>query len=170
MGLAPVRLFVLMGITGSGKSSYGAILADRKKATYIEGDDFHPPANIANMSAGMPLSDDDRWTWLKVVAAQMTIPTGVVFVGCSALRKCYREYLTNTAGMPVHFIYLDADRPMIVKRMTARDNHFMPISLIDSQFDVLEVPDDKESASHIDISGSKDAVITRILAAIDPLI
>lgn len=166
----PVRLFVLMGVAGCGKSSYGTMLAYRKNATYIDGDDFHPRVNITKMSAGIPLTDDDRWPWLDAVAAQMIIPSGIVFTGCSALRKSYREYLASKAGMPVHFIYLAADRAMIAKRMAARDGHFMPDSLIDSQFAALEVPDDDEPSSHIDISGSKGAVIGRILAAIDPLI
>ena len=93
------RLFVLMGVAGCGKSSYGATIADRKNATFIDGDDFHPPANIAKMSAGIPLTDDDRWPWLDAVAAQMIIPSGIVFAGCSALRKSYREYLASRAGM-----------------------------------------------------------------------
>lgn len=164
------RLFVLMGVAGCGKSSYGATIADRKNATFIDGDDFHPPANIAKMSAGIPLTDDDRWPWLDAVAAQMIIPSGIVFAGCSALRKSYREYLASRAGMPMHFIYLAADRAMIDKRMASRDGHFMPTSLIDSQFAALEVPDDKEPSSLIDINGSKDAVISRIITAIDSII
>ncbi|MDB2389708.1 gluconokinase [Alphaproteobacteria bacterium] len=170
MGLKPVRLFVLMGVAGCGKSTFGAMLADRKNATYIEGDDFHPSANLAKMSAGKPLRDDDRWPWLDAVATQMIIPTGIVFTGCSALRKDYREYLLRRAGMSLHFIYLIAKRAMIANRMASRDGHFMPSSLIDSQFAALEVPDDKEPASHIDTNGSKDAVIDRIIATIDPLI
>ncbi|MGB2295653.1 MAG: gluconokinase, partial [Candidatus Puniceispirillum sp.] len=89
---------------------------------------------------------------------------------CSALRKSYREYLASRAGMPVHFIYLDADRALIAKRIAARKGHFMSPSLIDSQFATLEVPDDKEAATHVDASADKDTVIDRILAAIDPLI
>ena len=122
------------------------------------------------MSAGIPLTDDDRWPWLDAVAAQMIAPSGIVFTACSALRKSYREYLASRAGMPVHFIYLDADRALMAKRIAARKGHFMSPALIDSQFATLEVPDDKEAASHIDVSADKDTVIDKILAAIDPLI
>ena len=166
----PVRLFILMGVAGCGKSLYGAELADRVNAAFIDADEFHLPANIAKMSAGIPLTDDDRWPWLDAVAAQMIIPSGIVFTACSALRKSYREYLASRAGMPIHFIYLDADRALIARRLAARKGHFMPLALIDSQFATLEVPDDKEAASHIDVSADKDTVIDRILAAIDPLI
>jgi gluconokinase len=166
----PVRLFILMGVTASGKSTYAAMLADRMDATYIDADDYHPPANIDKMAAGIPLTDADRWPWLDAVATQMIIPSGLVFISCSALRRCYREYLTSRAGMPLHFIYLDADRLLIAARMAARDGHFMPLYLIDSQFAALEVPDDHEAASHFDINASKHAVIDRILAAITPLI
>ena len=159
-----------MGVAGCGKSSYGSLLADRFKATYIDGDDFHPPANIDKMAAGISLTDVDRWPWLDAVAAQMIIPSGLVFISCSALRKRYRTYLARQAGMPVHFIYLDADRALIAKRIAARKGHFMPPALIDSQFATLEVPDNKEATSHIDVSADKDTVIDRILAAIDPLI
>ena len=165
-----VRLFILMGVAGCGKSLYGAELADRVNAAFIDADEFHLPASIAKMSAGIPLTDDDRWPWLDAVAAQMIIPSGLVFISCSALRKRYRTYLARQAGMPVHFIYLDADRALIAKRIAARKGHFMPPALIDSQFATLEVPDNKEAASHIDVSADKDNVIDRILAAIDPLI
>lgn len=159
-----------MGVAGCGKSLYGAELADRVNAAFIDADEFHLPANIAKMSAGIPLTDDDRWPWLDAVAAQMIIPSGIVFTACSALCKSYREYLASRAGMPVHFIYLDADRALIAKRLAARKGHFMSPALIDSQFATLEVPDNKETASHIDVSADKDTVIDRILAAIDPLI
>lgn len=170
MAQNPVRLFLLMGVTASGKSSYAAMLADRMDAIYIDGDDHHPPANIAKMAAGIALTDADRWPWLDAVAAQMTIPSGLVFISCSALRKRYREYLTSQTGTPLHFIYLAADRSLIASRMAARDGHFMPPRLIDSQFAALEVPDDHEAASHIDVKASKPVVIDRILAAITPLI
>ena len=166
----PVRLFILMGVAGCGKSLYGAELADRVNAAFIDADEFHLPANIAKMSAGIPLTDDDRWPWLDAVAAQMIAPSGIVFTACSALRRSYREYLVSRVGMPVHFIYLEADRALIAKRIAARKGHFMSPALIDSQFATLEVPDDKEAASHIDVSADKDTVIDRILAAIDPLI
>ena len=172
----PVRFFILMGVAGCGKSSYGARLADQLQATYLDGDDFHPPENIAKMSAGIALDDADRWPWLDEIAANMAKVSralgadDIIFTGCSSLRRRYRDHLLGGIGAPAHFIYLAADRALITQRMAARDGHFMPNSLIDSQFSTLEIPADNEPASHIDISGSMDVVMTRILAAITPLI
>ena len=172
----PVRFFILMGVAGCGKSSYGARLADQLQATYLDGDDFHPPENIAKMSAGIALDDADRWPWLDEIAANMANASRaswedyVIFTGCPSLRRRYRDYLLAGIGAPAHCIYLAADRALITQRMAARDGHFMPNSLIDSQFSTLEIPADNEPASHIDISGSIDVVMTRILAVITPLI
>ena len=172
----PVRFFILMGVAGCGKSSYGARLADQLQATYLDGDDFHPPENIAKMSAGIALDDADRWPWLDEIAANMAKASrasradNIIFTGCSSLRRLYRDHLLAGIGAPAHFIYLAADRALITQRMAARDGHFMPNSLIDSQFLTLEIPADNEPASHIDISGSMDVVMTRILAVITPLI
>lgn len=172
----PVRFFILMGVAGCGKSSYGARLADQLQATYLDGDDFHPPENIAKMSAGIALDDADRWPWLDEIAANMANTSrasgadDIIFTGCSSLRRRYRDHLLAGIGAPAYFIYLAADRALITQRMAARDGHFMPNSLIDSQFSTLEIPADNEPASHIDISGSMDVVMTRILAVITPLI
>ena len=172
----PVRFFILMGVAGCGKSSYGARLADQLQATYLDGDDFHPPENIAKMSAGIALDDADRWPWLDEIAANMAKASrasgadDIIFTGCSSMRRRYRYHLLAGIGAPAHFIYLAADRALITQRMAARDGHFMPNSLIDSQFSTLEIPADNEPASHIDISGSMDVVMTRILAVITPLI
>lgn len=172
----PVRFFILMGVAGCGKSSYGRLLADRFQVPYIDGDDFHPPENIAKMSAGIALDDTDRWPWLDAIVTNMAKASrasgadGIIFAGCSSLRKCYRDHLLTGIGAPLHFIYLAADRALITQRMAARDGHFMPNSLIDSQFSTLEVPEDNEPASHIDINGSVDSVMSRILVAITPLI
>ena len=131
---------------------------------------------VAKMSAGIALDDADRWPWLDEIAANMAKASrasgadDIIFTGCSSLRRRYRDYLLAGIGVPAHFIYLAADRALITQRMAARDGHLMPNSLIDSQFSTLEIPADNEPASHIDISGSMDVVMTRILAAITPLI
>jgi gluconokinase len=128
------------------------------------------------MSAGIALDDADRWPWLDEIAANMANTSrasgadDIIFTGCSSLRRRYRDHLLAGIGAPAHFIYLAADRALITQRMAARDGHFMPNSLIDSQFLTLEIPADNEPASHIDISGSMDVVMTRILAVITPLI
>ena len=172
----PVRFFILMGVAGYGNSSYSARLAGQFQATYLDGDDFHPPENIAKMSAGIALDDADRWPWLDEIAANMAKASrasgadDIIFTGCSSLRRRYRDHLLAGINAPAHFIYLAADRALITQRMAARDGHFMPNSLIDSQFSTLEIPADNELVSHIDISGTMDVVITRILAAITPFI
>ena len=157
-----MRLFVVMGVAGCGKSSVGAAVADRLGAQYLDGDDFHPQANIEKMSRGDPLTDEDRWPWLQIVAEEAARQPGRVLTGCSALRRAYREYLAAAAGEPVGFIFLDGSRELIARRMARREGHFMPLSLLDSQFAALERPSDDEPALTIDISGSEAQVVARI--------
>ena len=157
-----LRLFVVMGVAGCGKSSVGAAVAERLGATYLDGDDFHPAANIEKMSRGEPLSDEDRWPWLRIVGEETAKRRGKVFTGCSALRRAYRDYLRKTAGEPVGFIFLDGSRSLIAERMARREGHFMPLSLLDSQFAALERPQADEPVLTVDISGSEADVVEAI--------
>ena len=159
----PSRLFVVMGVCGCGKSSIGTALAEKFDATYIEGDALHPPANIELMSAGTPLTDEDRWPWLKAIGERMAHEKGLVFVGCSALRKIYRALLVETAGEPVCFIHLSGSRELIAEWMDARTGHFMPPHLLDSQLATLELPDDDELAISVDIAGSPEEIVEQII-------
>ena len=159
-----MRLFVVMGVAGCGKSSVGAAVAERLGATYLDGDDFHPAENIAKMSRGEPLTDDDRWPWLKIVGQEAARRSGTVLTGCSALRRAYRECLVAAAGEPIGFIFLDGSRELIADRMARREGHFMPLSLLDSQCDALERPAADEPALTIDISGSEKEVVDLICA------
>ena len=149
------RLYIVMGVAGSGKTSIGENVAAKIGGTYIDGDDYHPQANIEKMANGTPLTDEDRWPWLEVVANELVRTEGVVLAGCSALKKAYREFITQSAGEPVQFLYLDGSKQLIGERMAARTGHFMPTSLLDSQFATLEVPDKTENAVAIDISGTE---------------
>jgi carbohydrate kinase (thermoresistant glucokinase family) len=132
---------VVMGVSGSGKSSVGAELARTMGRDFVDGDDLHPASNIEKMRDGVPLDDADRAPWLRAVAAVLADhaahPTGVV-VACSALKRTYREALRSVHG--VSFVFLDADRAMIERRLATRAGHFMPSTLIASQFDALERP------------------------------
>lgn len=131
---------VVMGVSGSGKTSIGEGLAAQLGAPLLEGDQFHPKANIDKMSSGTPLNDDDRWPWLDAIARAMKDATGGVIVTCSSLRRVYRDRLRAGAGRPVLFVFLDGTKATIAARLRERKGHFMPPSLLDSQFATLEPP------------------------------
>lgn len=134
---------VVMGVSGSGKSTVGVELAGRLGVRFVDGDDLHPEANRAKMAAGVPLTDDDRWPWLDgvrdVLAAGLSGDGGVV-VACSALRRAYRDRL-RAAGAGVRFAYLRVDRADVLARVSGRSGHFFPPALVASQFETLEEPD-----------------------------
>ena len=157
------RLFVVMGVAGCGKSTIAEGLAQSLEGTYLDGDSFHPPENIAKMSKGEPLNDADRWPWLKIFGTEIAQRKGIVVGACSSLKRSYRDHITQAAGEPVLFIYLDGSRELIAERMNAREGHFMPPSLLDSQFETLEVPGTDENAISVDISGTSQDVITAVL-------
>jgi gluconokinase len=135
-----------MGVSGSGKSTVGAMLAGRLGWAYAEADDFHPAANVAKMHAGVPLTDDDRRPWLHAIAEWMDTTAaagGAAVVTCSALRRSYRDYLS--AGRPyARLVYLEGDKDLIARRLAARQGHFFPARLLDSQFSELEPPQPDE--------------------------
>lgn len=157
----PQRI-VLMGVAGCGKSAVGAALAARLGASYLDGDDLHPASNIAKMSRGEPLTDDDRWPWLILVGQKLAIPQGILILGCSALKRRYRDRIRAEAGAPVTFIHLSGTKELIAARMGARSGHFMPTTLIDSQFAALEPPTADENVITVDI----DMPLAALVAAI----
>jgi gluconokinase len=146
------RKFVVMGVAGSGKSSVGAALGSAMGAPYIDGDDLHSAENIARMTAGIALTDDDRWPWLTKIGETLAGHPGTILVGCSALRRTYRDLIRKTSGAPVTFIHCAGSRTLIAERMAKRPGHFMPTSLLDSQFAALEPPGTDEDAITLDIS------------------
>ena len=160
------RLIVLMGVAGCGKSTIGAALAAALGTVYLDGDDFHPAANVAKMARGEPLQDDDRWPWLDVLGAELAVRQGRVVAGCSALKRRYRERIERAAGEAVTFVHLAGSRAVIEARMAARQGHFMPVSLLDSQFAALEPPQADERAITVDIDQTTPAVVAEILAAL----
>ncbi len=135
---------IIMGVSGCGKSSVGEGLSARLGIPYRDGDDLHPTENVEKMRVGIPLTDEDRWPWLDRVAATLA-SDGPVIVGCSALRRAYRDRLRAGAGGPVHFIHLAGNREVIAARMASRTGHYMPPSLLDSQFAALEAPSPEEA-------------------------
>lgn len=131
---------VIMGVSGCGKSTVGAALAERLGGTYVDGDDLHPAENIAKMSIGTPLQDTDRWPWLDRVGEALASRQETSIIGCSALKRTYRDRIRTNVAEPVLFIHLSGTREEIAMRMRNRPGHFMPASLLDSQFAALEPP------------------------------
>jgi len=163
-----IRLFVVMGVAGCGKSTIGAALADTLGGQFLDGDEFHPESNIEKMSRGDPLTDDDRWPWLERFGYEISQREGLVVGGCSALKRAYRQRITDSAGLPVLFIYLKGSRELIADRMGKRTGHFMPTTLLDSQFATLEVPSADERAIAVDIDSTTDQIVAAITAQIRP--
>jgi len=138
---APV--VITMGVMGCGKSSLGEALAARVAGRFFEGDLEHPPQNLEKMQAGVPLTDADRAPWLQAIAERAHAHrdgTTPIVISCSALKRSYRMQLRERIGMGLCFVWLDVPKPVIVTRIAARDDHFMPATLIDSQFASLEPP------------------------------
>ena len=156
---------VLMGVSGCGKSSVGAALAARLGCIYLDGDDLHPPGNIAKMRNGIPLEDDDRWPWLDALAQSLVRADGTVIIGCSALKRAYRDRIRDGAGSPVFFVHLAGSRAVIAARVSNRPGHFMPAALLDSQFAALEPPQPDERAVTVDIDQPFDQLVSVITAA-----
>ncbi len=173
MALTPARIIVVMGVSGSGKSTAGQAMARQLHAPFLDGDQFHPPANVEKMRAGIPLTDDDRWPWLDRLAkalCEAAEPKGVAVGACSALRRQYRDFLVEKAGEPILFVYLHGSKELIASRMETRKHEYMPATLLDSQFATLEVPDpDVENVLAVPITDSVDKLTRTVLKNLEHL-
>ncbi|MDQ2821727.1 MAG: gluconokinase [Pseudomonadota bacterium] len=164
MNTSPRRM-VVMGVSGCGKSDIGQRLATALGMPFVEGDAWHSPDNIAKMAAGIPLTDDNRAVWLATLRDQIANSAGLV-LSCSALKRRYRDLLRE--GDPaLFFVELDGSRALIEERMRARRGHFMPTSLLDSQFRDLEPLQADEAGLRVDISGSPAAITDAILVGLN---
>ena len=154
-------IYIVMGVSGCGKSSIGQLLAEKLSGAFYDADDFHTEASKQKMSNGIPLNDDDRQPWLEGLAQNMLEweKDGDAVLACSALKEKYRVTLSSTLGDEVKFVYLHGTRELIAERLNARAGHFMNPALLDSQFDTLEEPTDA-------IVVSIDASIEKIVADI----
>jgi gluconokinase len=156
---------VIMGVAGCGKSSVGAGLSARLGVPYRDGDDLHSAEAVEKMRAGVPLTDADRWPWLDRVAGVLSAEAPVI-VGCSALRRAYRDRIRAGAGGLVRFVHLTGAREVIAARMAARTGHYMPTTLLDSQFATLEVPGPEEALA-VDIDQPLEALVGTILTQLN---
>jgi carbohydrate kinase (thermoresistant glucokinase family) len=162
------RVAVIMGVSGSGKTTVGAALARRLGWLFQEGDALHPPENIAKMKAGHPLDDEDRAPWLAAVASRIDQwrddgKCGVV--ACSALKRRYRDIIIGGRA-DVRLIYLEGSRTLIGERLAQRRDHFMPASLLDSQFAALEPPAAEEDAITVSVDAPVDTMVAQLAAAL----
>ena len=154
-----------MGVSGSGKSTIATALAERLSWAFEDGDKFHPESNVAKMRAGHPLTDEDRWPWLKAIAAEIDrVCDGGehAVIGCSALRRVYRDILVH-GRTDVRLVYLEGTQALIADRIGRRKDHFMPPALLTSQFNTLEPPTSDEHPLTVSIDGPVAAIVDDIL-------
>ena len=159
---------IVMGVSGSGKSSIGEGLAGALGLDFIDGDGLHSPENVAKMAGGTPLVDEDRWPWLDKIGATLgdraAHPAGAV-VACSALRKIYRDRIRAAAGQPIRFVFLDAPQSIVSERLGARKGHFMPPSLLVSQYATLERPaGDEPDVLSVAVDASIEEIVRKAAA------
>ena len=162
-------IVVLMGVSGAGKTTIGALLSQRLGWPLLDADDFHPPGNIEIMRSGIALTDEDRWPWLHAIAAWIDATRRVgnhAVVACSALKRAYREILVGERR-DVAVVFLKGERELIARRLAARDGHFMPPSLLDSQFAALEEPQTDERPIVVSIAPHPRDIVETIVTKLD---
>jgi gluconokinase len=161
------HLVVLMGVTGAGKSTVGTLIARKLGLSFRDADDFHPPANIAKMSAGQPLTDEDRGPWLDAIGAHLVAHRGTgCVVTCSALKHAYRDRL-RAAAPELRFVFLYGEVHLVASRQAARQGHFMPASLVSSQFATLETPGPEEDVIALEVTATPEDLAHAAIAALE---
>jgi carbohydrate kinase (thermoresistant glucokinase family) len=159
---------IVMGVSGSGKSTIGALIAGALGVPFVDGDSLHPQSNIEKMAGGRPLNDDDRWPWLATVGKTLADAgrqgTGMV-VACSALRRAYRDAILQAAPN-ARFVHLAGSREVLASRLEGRSDHFMPPALLDSQFATLEPLEESEPGIVVDIDQAVPAIVSEAVAAL----
>jgi carbohydrate kinase (thermoresistant glucokinase family) len=158
-------ILVVMGVSGSGKTTVARLLADALGIDFLEGDAFHPRSNVEKMKSGTPLTDDDRWPWLEAIAAKIDEwrdegKAGVIT--CSALKRAYRRILIGDRP-DVRLVYLKGSHELIHQRMASRRGHFMPVKLLESQFTALEEPGPDERPVVVDVGGTPEEIAAAVI-------
>jgi gluconokinase len=159
---------IVMGVSGSGKSTIADKLAERLRWSYEDGDKFHPASNVAKMSAGHPLTDEDRWPWLQAIADEIDRVCRAgqrAVIACSALKRAYRDVLVHGRS-DVRIVYLKGTQELIARRLAARKHHFMPPGLLDSQFKTLEPPDAGENPVTVSIDAPVESIVDDIVSGL----
>src|SRR6202521_5410180 len=168
-GASPgLAVAIVMGVSGSGKSTIGALLDRRLRWEFEDGDWFHPASNVDKMHNGIPLTDEDRWPWLGAIAAWIDKARrsgGHGVIACSALKRRYRDVLIGDRA-EVRLVYLKGDETLIARRIATRHEHFMPRSLLHSQFDALEEPAPDENPIVVSIEPAPREIVTQVLSAL----
>jgi gluconokinase len=165
----PTAVMVVMGVSGSGKSTVGALVAQRLQCEFQDADWFHPPANVDKMHNGIPLTDKDRWPWLHAIAAWIDTTRGSGRRGvmaCSALKRRYRNVLIGDRA-DVRLVYLKGDEALIARRIATRHEHFMPPALLHSQFEALEEPGPEENPIIVSIEPAPREIAAQIVSALE---
>jgi carbohydrate kinase (thermoresistant glucokinase family) len=164
--LVTAQHIVVMGVSGSGKSTIGELLAQKLGATFIDGDFLHPESNVAKMAAGTPLNDADRKPWLEAVGQKLAqAGDESLVIACSALKKSYRDII-RAADPTARFVLLEGPRELLSERLASRRGHFMPPTLLQSQLDTLEPLDPDESGVVLDISEKPEELVRKAVAVI----
>ena len=168
----PARIIIVMGVSSSGKSTVGKAIGRRLHVPFLDGDGYHPPANKEKMRAGIPLVDEDRWPWLETLALALKDAAGQkgsAVGACSALKRSYREYLTEKASEPILFVFLEGSKDVIAQRIAARNHEYMPASLLDSQFATLEVPADDENVLKVSVLDPVEGIAEKVVKSLEHL-
>lgn len=161
---------VVMGVSGCGKSTVGRALAAALGLPFVEGDELHPPRNVALMAAGTPLTDEDRIDWLQAVAAALAAAAGAgggAVVACSALKRHYRDLLRSGAPT-LRLVHLTGEPALLAERLRRRSGHYMPASLLQSQLDILEPPQADEAAITLDVTAAPEQVVSALKRQLEP--
>ena len=154
-----MKALVIMGVSGSGKTTVGELLAQKTGGQFLDGDDFHPPENVAKMSSGTPLNDDDRQGWLETLASIIREAEEFTIIACSALKASYREILKGA-----EFVFLNGSPELLNERIGQRTDHYMPPGLLQSQIETLEVP---ANALALDVIESPEMLVAQIISEFD---
>ena len=163
------RALIVMGVSGSGKTTIGEALAKRIGWRYEDADTFHPASNVAKMSAGQPLTDEDRWPWLRAIANEIDRTCGVrerAVIACSALKRTYRDILVHGRD-DIRIVFLDGTQELIATRLAARKDHFMPPGLLASQFKTLERPGTHERPITVSIDAPVEKIVDDIVTQLN---
>jgi carbohydrate kinase (thermoresistant glucokinase family) len=158
-------IIFIMGVSGSGKTTIGKLLSEKIGIPFFDADDFHSQVNKQKMRTGQPLTDEDRKDWLERMneIAKVELTKNGAIIACSALKEKYRQVLSQGIVAPIFWIFLRGDYDLIARRMKARPDHYMPVSLLTSQFEILEVP---ENVMAIDSSERPENIVEKIVSYI----